>query len=230
MKISNLMKFVDKHILNHSALNEEGAKYFIFFDKKNVPYITVLKDIDNAVIKFQYGVLSNDDCHMLWVYEAKELGNSNLKLVATSVFTTTTQEKRYSDYGKQSVYLSRIELKDEAYAQRGIAKNMLKIIELFAINQNKKEICAFVVPYGFACGKLKEVHQFYKKTGFDKVSVLNPNEKYYDIYKYLKDNNNAKLKLTAMNYPTKTKDYTVIYPEKRIFSSHYKGVEKELNS
>lgn len=223
VKTSTLIKFIDKKIVPDLYGEGEGSKFFVFFDRFENPYMAALTELTITDTRDKAGISCDDDAFSINVF------NMEKKLIAKAIFAISDSMYGRRSYDRITVYLARIEIFDKADTQKGIARNMLKMIELFAMNHKKKEICAYMVPFSFAKGDTDGVGKFYEKMGFSSKSTLAPDNDLYSIYKYLQPQQNVKLKLSVMDYPATNRNYTILFPARRIVSSHYKGMENELS-
>lgn len=224
MKTSTLIKFIDKKIVPDLYGEGEGSKFFVFFDRFENPYVAALTELSVTDARNKAGILCSDDAFSITVF------NMEKKIISKAIFAISDSTYGHRSYDRITIYLARIEIFDKADTQKGIAKNMLKIIELFAINNKKKEICAYMVPFSFAKGDIDGVGKFYQKMGFSSKSTLEPDNDLYNIYKYLQPQQNVQLKLSVMDYPAKNRNYTILFPARRIVFSHYEGMENELSA
>lgn len=223
MKISDLINEIDEKVKNMPLLTKKTVNKYVFFDNYNKPYLATINIDKTNLFQKECSIYSNEKSYTIRVFDKQ----NDYELVAKSVFTIV-YDKKAEVYEKSSVYLSRIELLNKEFAQKGIAKNMLKIIELYANNKKRKEICAYIIPYSFASTNPAGVYLFYDKMGFKDKSTIDKNNNLYTAYKFLEPRKNAELKLSIINYPTKNTQYTLIIPQHLIVASHYQEVEKEL--
>ncbi|MGI5842249.1 MAG: hypothetical protein ACOX6H_03040 [Christensenellales bacterium] len=227
VSIINTIKTIDEYLKQNIPFSFRVLKKYVFFDKDGAPYLALLKKL--PVSKYDdYDLDFADQGYQIFVYPFSHVKNGlRKKFVASAIICVSANEARI--IGQEIIYLSRIWIADQDYKQKGIGSNLLKIIDLFAVNEKKDFVCGYFAPFGFMSGNLKQVKKFYNKSFYkvlnDKESARKPFS--YDLVKEVLGAKSTKL--VTINFPTKKFDFTVIVPKEQIFSSSYRGMTEDKN-
>lgn len=227
VSIIDTIKTIDGCLKKNPIFNYMVLKKYVFFDKDGAPYFAVLKKLPYKEYD-DYDLDPTDKGFQIFVYPFSNVKKAIKKNFIASAIICINEEGTEM-ISKDQVYLSRIWLEDQNYKQKGIGSNLLKIIDLFALNNNKKVVCGYFAPFGFMSGNTRQVKQFYNKSNY-KILTSRKSARYSFSYDLIKKLLGAKTtKLAAINFPTKKFDFTVIVPKNKIFASSYKGEEQDKN-
>jgi hypothetical protein len=212
MKIFNTIEKIDKQLDKLDIIMQDD-KLFLIFNKKNAPYLAILRPLINRDEVERMGLKQYNNTFKLTVYDAKDLMQYPKHVAKMNFAFNSTQD------GVGSIYLSNINVNQE-HSKKQLGGAMLKVLDLCAHNLGQNTIQGYAFAHNYLEDKEHSLIKFYENHGY--AFAGNDFEKILDK-EYI-----TNIKHVSMNFPTKNRTYTVIIPQKHLVASGFKDNQQAI--
>lgn len=215
------------HIKNFQMKNLIRASegFYIVMDKKFNWYLGIVNKINTKYdLLYDHYTDPNREYYKFRLYDI--LKNTNIQNKETFIARLDFSLNEEISALPNDIKLEYIYVNKE-YTKISLGSNLIKILELIALNLNIFEIQGNFSPFGYA--KKNGVAKFYEENGFEiRKETKHLAGKIFEkkiIEKKLSTSVIESLKQKIMNFPTQNKIFTVLLSDKILVESNYNNKE-----
>lgn len=228
--LNNLLK-------RHPEIVKDSLYTHAFFDADDNLYVATLKNITDSHRKARWGFTKDDRPKELCVYSyhllnQKIMPDENVDVyanerIAYMIYHVDVEQSK-DKTELESVMNVQILNTKENFSRKGIASNMLKLLEYYAIVEGVKHLeIECISPFSYAADKWNSVKDFYAtKNNY----VVQESQTIKNLIYGVKQMNSSfknDIKDKIINIPVDNNNYIVLLPKKMLASTGFKGREPE---